>query len=101
MTNSENNGSDFSGFAMQPGEKWTYDEVADRVRESREILRGLGIKAHRDSVLNLAFRAAEKFADDWRSDRKSVNLAGLINAGNANRLADAIIAMKADPNAMQ
>jgi hypothetical protein len=100
MTNSENNGSDFSGFAMQPGEKWTYDEVADRVRESMEILRGLGIKAHRDSVLNLVFRAAEKFADDWRADRKSVNLVGLINAGNANRLADAIIAMKADPAAM-
>ena len=96
MTNNKNNDSGFSGVATQPGETWTYDEVADRVRKSREILRDLGIKAHRDSVLNLLFRAAEKFADDWRANRGSVGLVDLISAGNANRLADTIIEMKDD-----
>ncbi len=84
---------------MQPGQKWTYEEVADRVRESRHILHDLGIRAHRDSVLSLIFRAAEKFAEDWNVDRQHVTVPDLINAGNANRLADSIIAVKGDKSA--
>lgn len=77
---------------------WTYDEVAERARETRDFFQGKGIRIHRDSALGVLLREADALAHEWRAGTNDGGIDRLIAAAHANRIADAIDAIRSDTN---
>jgi hypothetical protein len=78
---------------------WTYEEVADGARALRSFFASKRIPIHRDSALGVILREAEALDREWKTGTSEGGLARLINAAHANRIAEAIAAIKSDPNA--
>lgn len=78
---------------------WTYDEMADRARQTRDFFTEKKIGIHRDSALGVILREAEALAQEWKNSNNAGGINRLIAAANAIRIAEAIDAVRSDANA--
>ncbi|QRX82322.1 hypothetical protein [Glaciimonas sp. PAMC28666] len=88
-----------NGRENNPVKKATYAEVADRARSVRAILEERGIRLHQDSTLGKLLRDAENLVKDLDEGKKYDSTRRAIIAMHANRIAEAIIEVRADPAA--
>lgn len=77
---------------------WTYDEVADRARQTRDFFAEKQIPIHRQSALGVLLREAEALASEWAAGTNDGGIDRLIAAAHANRIAEAIGAVQSDAN---
>ena len=85
----------------QPGHKWTYDEMAARADEARSILLDKGLRIPPLGTLHAMLNKPRELRDVWRDDGVGMpaKMALLIDAGNANRVADAVLNSRDDVDA--
>ena len=86
----------------RPDLVWTYEDVARRAEEVRTVLQERGVRIHRDSALSVTLRQAQRLADGWK-DASGDPVAGikmLIGGSDANRVADAVLAVREDADAL-
>lgn len=77
---------------------WTYNEMADRARQTRAFFAEKKIGIHRDSALGVLLREAEALAKEWEDGTNEGGINRLIAAAHANRIAEAIDAVRSDTN---
>lgn len=75
---------------------WTYDEIADRARQTRDFFSERRIDIHRESALGVLLREAEALAREWNAGTNEGGINRLIAAAHANRIAEAIGAVRSD-----
>lgn len=78
----------------------TYSEIATRTMQLREVLAERNIRFHRDSALGKLLRDAETLAKEW-DEGQTQEFRRLVNAAHANRIAEAILAVRDDANAQE
>jgi hypothetical protein len=78
----------------------TYQQIADRANEAREIFKQRGIKLHRDSSLAKLLRSAVDLSTLWNSGERARNIREVLAASHASRVAGAIVAMTGEANAI-
>jgi len=78
---------------------WTYDEIAERARRTRDFFAEKRIGIHRESALGVLLREAEALASEWSAGTNEGGTRRLIAAAHANRIAEAIDAVRSDANA--
>lgn len=79
----------------------TYSDIAERSRQLRETLAARKVRFHRDSALGQLLRDAETLAKEWDAGNRDQNFRLLVNASHANRISEAILAVRDDPDAQQ
>ena len=84
-----------------PVRKSTYAEIAARSRQLREVLAERNVRFHRDSALGKLLRDAESLAKEWDEGNRAQEFRRLVNAAHANRIAEAILAVRDDADAQQ
>lgn len=92
---------EINGPESIPVTKTTYLEICERSLQLREVLAGRNVRFHRDSALGKLLRDAETLAREWEEGNREQNFRRLVNAVHANRIAEAILAVRDDPNAQQ
>lgn len=88
-------------FLSEPDRSWTYESIAERSTSIRDLYASKGISLNSASVLAKLLKQAETLARDWKDNRKGRGIEQLIHAAHANRIADAIDIVKADPAATE
>lgn len=79
---------------------WTYQEITLFVDQAEEALSDIGIRFHPNSTLGVLFKQTRALSTNWETNRTDDGgLKRLIDANHANRIAQAIVAVKGDPNA--
>lgn len=84
-----------------PVRKSTYSEISERSRQLRQVLAERNVRFHRDSALGKLLRDAESLAREWEEGNRDQEFRRLVNAAHANRIAEAILAVRDDPDAQQ
>ena len=79
----------------------TYQEISDRANQAREIFRRRGIKLHAESSLGRILRVANKVSAAWEEGHRSSHIRQIVEVSLAGRIADAIIAVADEPDALQ
>jgi len=82
-----------------PVVKSTYSEIFERSQQLREVLADRNVRFHRDSALGRLLRDAETLARQWEAGNREQEFRLLVNAAHANRIAEAILAVRNDPAA--
>lgn len=81
--------------------RFTYADISARSAELRVILAERRVRFHRDSALGKLLRDAERLAKDWEDGRRDQGIRQLVNSAHANRIAEAILEVRSDPDAQQ
>jgi hypothetical protein len=79
----------------------TYQHIADRANEAKEIFQQRGIKLHRDSSLSRLLRSAVNLSTSWNDGERVGGIREILAASHANRVAGVIVAMAEEANAEQ
>jgi hypothetical protein len=93
--------SSIEGAESIPVMKSTYSEISERVGQLREVLAKRNVRFHRDSALGKLLREAESLAMEWDAGNQNQEFRRLLNAAHANRIAEAILSVRDDPNSQQ
>lgn len=84
-----------------PVRRSTYSEIATRSQQLREVLADRKVRFHRDSTLGKLLRDAEALSREWDEGNQTQPFRRLVNAAHANRIAEAILAVRNDDDAQQ
>ncbi len=83
--------------SSRPDHVLTYAALAERATKVRCILSARDIKIHRDSALSKTLGQAESLPEAWMDEAKHATSGGhLVEAANASRIAEAVIAVEND-----
>lgn len=78
---------------------YSYEEIASRAEQVREIFRNKNVPLHAESSLSKLLREATRLAKEWKEGVKDGSIQRLMMAVYANRISEAIISSGNDPEA--
>lgn len=79
----------------------SYLKISDRATQVRDIFASRGVRLHRDSSLGKVLRAANELSLSWSMGKHDHGIHGILAAAQANRIAEAIIAVADEPCAQE
>lgn len=77
----------------------SYQVVSQRIEEVRRLFAERRVKFHRDSVLAMMFRTADKLAKAVLEGNRTAPINDVLTISNANSIAEAILAVQSDKEA--
>lgn len=80
---------------------YSYEDVARRTEQVREIFRNRRVPLHNGSSLSKVLREASKLAKEWGDGVDTGGIQRLMMAGYANRISEAIISSGNDPEVIE
>lgn len=79
----------------------SYQQIAERAEETKDIFQQRGIKLPRDSSLAKLLRSAVNLSTSWNNGERVGDIREILAASHAKRVAGAIVAMAGEANAEQ
>jgi hypothetical protein len=86
---------------IQSVDRSSYKEISDRADRARAIFQTRGVKLHRDSSLGKILRVANELSKSWEKGKRLGGIHEVLGAAQANRVAEAIIAVESEANALE